>query len=129
MAGESCDLSSNTCEAYGCRDTHLDCEIGEICNANSGDCYDDPGGTCDSCTADENYDDQITLLFGGALSGQHCVQWDTNVYYWLALCNPNAAVDSCARGFTCVEEIYGDPSFSVDACIGDCTFYIDNGYL
>ena len=132
LAGESCDMSSNTCEGYGCRDTQLDCEIGEFCNASSGDCYDDPYGTCDTCSYSENSDDILDLIIYGEVNGdRHCVQWDAagSTFYWLALCNVNQGTDACARGFTCVPDIYGDATMRVDACIGDCDYYRQNGYL
>lgn len=132
MAGESCDLQTNTCEEYGCRDTQLDCPIGDYCNQNSGDCYDDPHGTCDYCTYNDNYNDQIELLFGGSLQDRHCVQWDASgsTFYWLSLCNTNQGTEACPRGFTCYDNIY-DPSagIEVSACIGACEFYKQNGYL
>lgn len=132
MAGESCDVETNTCIEYGCRDTQLDCPIGDYCNRNSGDCYDDPEGTCDFCTEDQSYADQLELLFGGSLQDRHCVQWDAagTTFYWLSLCNPNQGSEACPRGFACYENIY-DPSsgLEVAACIGDCDYYRQEGYL
>ena len=131
MAGESCNTDTNTCEDYGCRDTQLDCPIGQFCNASSGDCFDDPYGTCDMCTYNDNSNDIFELLLGGSLYDRHCVQWDQagTTFYWLAICDVNDGADACARGFTCVPDIYGDSTMRVDACIGDCDYYRQNGYL
>jgi hypothetical protein len=131
MAGESCDMNTNTCEEYGCRDTQLDCPIGEYCDTGSGDCYDDPYGSCDSCSYDQNLDDILALYFGETLQNRHCVQWDlgATTFYWLALCNINEGENACPRGFVCVEDIYDDPDTLVDACIGDCDYYRQKGYL
>jgi hypothetical protein len=54
FAGERCDTSTNTCRDYGCRDTQLDCDYGQICDVVSGQCYDwaedHPGADlCGSC--------------------------------------------------------------------------------
>jgi len=47
VAGESC--SDGTCAAYGCRNTHLDCDYGEFCDTTTGLCYPDDSGSCEPC--------------------------------------------------------------------------------
>lgn len=39
LAGENCNVESNTCEAYGCRSTTLDCPAGQSCDEATGDCF------------------------------------------------------------------------------------------
>ena len=41
LPGDSCNTSTQVCETNGCRDTQLDCEIGEFCNVPTGECYED----------------------------------------------------------------------------------------
>ena len=132
LAGEMCDVESNTCEPYGCRETELDCPVGDFCNQNTGECYDDPEGTCNTCSAAQNEAEQLELLFGGTLSGRHCVQWDefATEFYYFKTCNPNGSGNDCPRGFACVPEVYdlyfGTP---VNLCLGDCSYYREIGEI
>lgn len=76
MAGETC--SDGTCEAYGCRDTHLDCGYGEFCDTTTGLCYPDDSGTCGSCDpgSDANcfavYEQGPCSSAGNCPGGQEC---------------------------------------------------------
>ncbi len=47
LAGETCN--DGTCEAYGCRNTQLDCGYGEFCDPTTGQCYPDDSGACSVC--------------------------------------------------------------------------------
>ena len=130
LAGESCNTNNHSCELYGCRETALDCEIGQFCNTSSGECFNDSQSRCQSCTEANHTDDYLNVvLFGEQLTDRHCAPWSETEFFWLKICNPNGGDDECPRGFFCVDNIYDDVTFNVAACIGDCPFYVDNGYL
>lgn len=65
-AGQTCNVSTNSCQAYGCRDTELDCAYGEFCT--NGSCVADTAPHCDgSC-------DPFTPNSCGA--GNACAAWN-----------------------------------------------------
>ncbi len=76
LAGESCN--EGTCAPYGCRDTQLDCNYGEICDPTTGSCYPDEAGACTECTPGAsrtclpNEERGPCSGTGGCPSGQEC---------------------------------------------------------
>jgi hypothetical protein len=44
-----CDEGTRQCVQPGCRTTQLDCDLGQFCNALSGQCYDAGGYYCQQC--------------------------------------------------------------------------------
>ena len=116
LAGEDC--VDGTCEAYGCRNTQLDCEFGEICNENTGNCQPASGLHCDTC--------DYWSTFGICSGSAACVPFDefASESYCLETCNPNAS-NQCPRGFECLD-IYGDGS---NYCFAWCPTLYANGWM
>jgi hypothetical protein len=106
-AGKSCDVDAHECQAYGCRDTQLDCNYGETCN--NGTCEKVPGPYCKAgCNA---------FTGGGCGSDASCYSWDYygTETYCLVTCNPSD-VEPCPRGYECADATgLGDY-----VCYGDC---------
>ena len=91
-------------------------------------------GTTTGCAADE-----VCFLDGSAPVG---FDWDTfmDIYsgvcataFAIKTCNASSDEEQCPRGFTCIPDIYNSSQNPdapyLDACIGDCPYYLDNGYL
>ncbi|TNE85107.1 MAG: hypothetical protein EP330_27275 [Deltaproteobacteria bacterium] len=130
-AGENCDVNSNTCVQYGCRDTNLDCAYGEFCQ--NGSCVDATGHCEVGCDTDFDcgsgyclgFDSTGTFncAFTGCPSGQACYYTDASMTTTECLVNRCLAGCSqptdCPRGFQC-QPIDGIGSL----CIADCE-YID----
>lgn len=107
-AGENCS-DDQQCVAYGCRSTALDCEVGEVCNAGSGQCEAVGGLHCAACEQTEwLWDDQGTLDFcddewlghdgcGGV--GQLCIGFE-GVTGTFCSVGCEDALD-CPRGYSC----------------------------
>ena len=55
IAGESCNADTRECQVDGCRDTNLDCELGQYCDQTTGECYDSDERHCTTCTEDNVY--------------------------------------------------------------------------
>ena len=68
FAGDSCNVDSKECESYGCRDTTLDCAIGEFCNPMTAECFQIHRGHCQS------YCSWNDLVYGA--TGYECVNFD-----------------------------------------------------
>ena len=69
-------MESHSCNAYGCRDTQLDCAIGEVCDTTTGQCYvaDDNlcASTCDYTNPRcDGADSCIPTSFVGACNVQN----------------------------------------------------------
>jgi hypothetical protein len=108
-AGESCS-AEGTCEAYGCRNTNLDCWIGEVCNQATGECEESPEPHCAVCNGvgEWEFEDQGTLdpcddewtgHGGCGGDGAQCGPFtDGGDQYCMVPCG---ADDSCPRGYTC----------------------------
>ncbi|MFT5685497.1 MAG: hypothetical protein ACI8RZ_006449 [Myxococcota bacterium] len=140
IAGETCNTNSNTCEAYGCRDTQLDCAYGEFCDQTTGECYSDDRDHCGSCDVFSNNscgNGAECFAFGGdscnsandcdpgyscdgnftGIPGQIC-----HIDFCEVECNVNEE-EACPRGFTCLAA--GPTGF----CSADCAFMTENGFL
>lgn len=124
IAGEACDLASNTCESYGCRDTELDCAIGEHCSAVTGECTRDPKGHCDRCSPDPwGFDVQGTCRDNEAF----CLTFDGFDFFCLMQC---VDAPDCPRGYECVAtgedfDFDGRPD---SVCLAYCPLLYDKGW-
>jgi hypothetical protein len=124
IAGEACDTATNTCEAYGCRDTQLDCGLGQYCSAVTGQCTRDPKGHCDRCTPD---------FWGTNVRGTcrdreaFCLTFDGADFYCLMECSQ--ATD-CPRGYECVNtgQDFNGNGRSDSICFGYCPLFYDKGW-
>lgn len=97
-AGENCNIEAKTCEAYGCRNTELDCAVGELCSAVTGECEYDNRGHCDACESDLWTGPQGTCDERGAF----CLYFeDAPNDGWCFL--PCSASQPCPRGYMCVD--------------------------
>ncbi len=164
-SGYTCDSTSNSCQAYECRDTQLDCEIGEFCNQQTGQCYTDSRRHCLQCTEDQIYytppSDGICLLSeekgactidiflsaSGCNVGEVCFPADIDAFLaaqssfdlnpQVGICyishkylySDTTSTEPCPRGFSSVPISYSDGTTSEPVCVGDCAYYLNNGYL
>ena len=101
-AGETCDTTTNTCNAYGCRDTNLDCGYGEFCE--NGSCVENGRPFCEPCLT--NFD---------CGPGGLCVS-DGVTTHCFETCNSQA---DCPRGYQCGEFVIDDPG---TYCGADCAY-------
>ncbi len=108
MAGETC--KEGVCESYGCRDTQLDCFIGEICNLSTGICEQAEGQHCESCSGISCEEGAACFTFEvGAVNGYCQVECSSD--------------DECPRGYDC------GPYEGTNYCFGACPLYDALGYL
>ena len=162
-AGDACDTTQGVCETYGCRDTVLDCEVGQYCNPTTLECYEDTRGHCmNLCTWDDlsfppsdglcvNYSGGSGTCqanaFGqqsGCTGGAVCYPDDPGsieftlgqmvpgsciTFYKSFYCDNTSSQEQCPNGFSCQSLQYSDGSLTEPVCIGDCEYYLDNGYL
>ncbi len=118
VAGETCNPDTRSCEAYGCRSTELDCPVGTECNLGTGEC--DGVNACRNCNASNPYSCQ-----GKGTS--YCLVWDDPSEGW---CFPECgADDSCPAGFSCYKNAQIDLFTTVDVCVADCPWLVDNGHI
>lgn len=120
IAGESCDTASNTCEEYGCRDTQLDCAIGEICREVTGECEFAHAGHCDRCEPDP-----FAWEMNGTCANRNavCGTYDGVESFCFQPCVQGQA-DACPRGYECVEQA----SFGGTFCSAFCPTLYENGW-
>lgn len=119
VAGETCNTDTRTCEAYGCRNTELDCPVGSTCNEGTGEC--DEAHVCDSCNANNVNSCQTP----GTES--YCLVWDDPAEGWcFPVCGANGL---CPSGFYCYKDVQVELGNTVDVCIADCPWLVDNGHL
>ena len=135
VAGETCDEATNTCGAYGCRDTQLDCSYGEYCDQTTGECYPESAALCNTCdvTAFNNTcGDGTCSPELGEEGGQTCSRDNDcadgyscdlftglgnicHIDYCAQSCNINAE-EPCSRGFTCASDGFGNYCFPDTGC-------------
>jgi hypothetical protein len=73
-------------------------------------CYpDDPGS--------------LEFTFGQTVPGS-CIN-----FYKAFYCDNTSSQDQCPNGFNCQSLQYSDGSLTEPVCIGDCSYYLENGYL
>jgi len=109
-AGDSCDVGAHSCVPYGCRETQLDCDYGEVCNQDTHVCEKAQGPYCKTCDP-----------FSAGGCGQHGTCYVIDYYYdayCFVDCNPDLGSDACPRGYECQDATgLGD-----NVCFADCTF-------
>jgi len=131
LAGSTCEDGS--CAEYGCRSTVLDCDWGEVCNEDSGECEEAEGSFCDACSVTSNLvdnrgtdttcDDLILGNSGCGGDGQVCMN-----YFGLPTCYVSCTgQDDCPAGYQCSLITRGLPAACEDdsieigaACFNDC---------
>jgi len=155
FSGDICE--DNACVTQGCRDTELDCEVGEYCDQSTATCYEDSFNHCASCDVNMwqngisggecvvyNYDENKYCAWDDfSLSGTGCDPHETCLPLYLldpqvssgGFCSTiytfktcASSGDVCPRGFSCRYDIYGDGT-NTDVCLGDCDYYRENGFL
>lgn len=77
------------CVENDCRNTALDCAVGQFCNELTGECYDSGGAYCAACDIDDDCGGTNWCLDIGAPSGQR---------YCLVDCSLG---QECPRGYQC----------------------------
>jgi hypothetical protein len=142
IAGETCNEAVHECEGYGCRDTHLDCDLGEYCDSSTGECYLSDEGHCASCDREDfqscgldgsctAHDDGTECWGDGDCpGGQTCeggelsegIPGNCSLYLCEISCDPEED-EPCPRGFSCVPS----PD-SGNICFGDCMWMYESGY-
>ena len=143
IAGQVCNLESQECEQYGCRDTYLDCDLGEYCDTSTGECYLSDEGHCAPCDASDYGscgEQGICTAFsdgvecwedGDCPSGQTCeggypswgVPGSCSAHLCEISCNPEDEVP-CPRGYSCIDT----SGWGHYSCYGDCMWMYENGY-
>ena len=90
--GDECKKQGDgesSCVEAGCRETSVDCEFGEYCDANSGDCYNASGLLCSTCSGNGDC--------GG--DGNECINFGSNGRY----CGTTCSYDTdCPAGYMCL---------------------------
>jgi Cys-rich repeat protein len=121
-AGETCNAETTTCEAYGCRNTELDCGVGQECDQTTGECLDVQAcGNCDP----QNINSCNTGPNSGTQS--YCLVYDDLSVGW---CFPECGDDgSCPSGFYCYEDLSIGRGQTIDVCVADCPWLTENGYM
>ncbi|MBM75220.1 MAG: hypothetical protein CMK59_07450 [Proteobacteria bacterium] len=152
--GQECQ--DNVCLEYSCRSTDLDCRVGEFCGEDG--CQSDPFPHCEPCEVEDFYQgvDNGLCVFLEIDYEQWC-EWNPQTQqgsscsdgltcFPRSFLDPNAGGGVCAeslalkfcesdpdcpRGFTCYQNIFysQDPENQVNACIGECDYYVEQGYL
>ncbi len=142
LAGDSCDDTARACVSAQCDDTQLDCEVGQLCDAGTGDCVDDSRPHCGTCDATRGGGNQCPGGECVAFAGQSCntaadcdpgQACDTftgsgklcHSDFCLMSCN-DAVDNACPAGFSC-QQIYSTSTATY--CVADCEFLSGNGYL
>ncbi len=142
-AGFECG-ESGVCEEYGCRSSLLDCNFGEFCNEDTGECEADTRPHCTSCDPLTNewyqgdiFDNCDDYLIGNPTcggTGAVCNDWDLdndgNLTDWGCYVGCEVQED-CPMGFMCwtLDQPYGngqDPfcdqnnTYFLGFCVSDC---------
>lgn len=155
-SGSICN-DEGKCEEYTCRDTELDCQPGEYCLENG--CQPTNFPICEPCDYYDFFADINGGVCAIVDVVEHLsCEWDTIQQRPLSSCPENlkclpsqfvgfqdgggicaetlhlktCSVDTpCPRGFQCYDNIFrsSDPQNQVAACLGNCEFYVDEGYL
>ena len=147
IPGEICD--QDRCTEQGCRDSQLDCKIGERCVDQV--CVEPNPGPCESC----RYQDWVEGLEGereciiysyalsqscdwhqdvGCAEGMSCYPADGQGLVEEGVCIYSYAmyrcesIQDCPRGFHCLEDVYLNDS-GINVCWADCKTYREEGWL
>lgn len=149
LAGEACDIVSNECLSYGCRETQLDCALGEWCI--DGECMvatPSPCTTCDYLDWKTGIGDEQECVLYSFLQDVNC-DWRDNVGCpehlncfpsdGLGLVEDGICVNAygflrcdtstdCPRGFFCKPDIYQNGE-GINVCWADCRFFLEQGFV
>ena len=156
QTGSYCN-DKGKCEEYSCRETTLDCQPGEYCMDNG--CVQTDFPVCAPCDYDDfmfgvngGVCAMIDVIY------EYSCEWDSNQQRPLSNCPaglqclPSIFVGfddgggicaetqhlkrcsddtPCPRGFQCYDNIFrsSEPENQVAACLGNCEFYVQEGYL
>ena len=156
QTGSYCN-DEGKCEEYTCRDTVLDCEPGEYCMENG--CTPTSFPMCEPCdyldfatgvnggicaVVDVEYEFPCEWEFEQNRPLSNCP--DHLQCIPQSILDPNMMGGMCAetqhlkrcsddtpcpRGFRCYDNIFrsSDPNNQVSACLGNCEFFVEEGYL
>lgn len=102
-----CDTSGQ-CVENGCRDTELDCALGQYCNTLTGECYDAGGAYCHTCKVDSDCGGTNYCLDIGSPDGSR---------YCLVDCSLG---QECPRGYSCVSIIDSGQNVVGEGCYARC---------
>ncbi|MEC7987168.1 MAG: hypothetical protein VX278_18510 [Myxococcota bacterium] len=147
IPGYACE--QNLCVEQGCRDSQLDCRIGEICTES--ECILLEPSPCENCSYSDwleglgeereciiySYDLSVSCdwsLDSGCPSGMSCypadglgqVEEGVCIYsYAMYRCS---STQDCPRGFHCLEDVYQNES-GINVCWANCKQYIEEGWM
>jgi len=102
-----CD-EDGRCVENGCRNTSLDCGLGQFCNELTGECFDAGGAYCHTCEVDSDCGGSSFCLDIGAPGGQR---------YCLVDCSMG---QECPRGYPCVDIVNGGGAVVGMGCYARC---------
>ena len=96
-------------------------------DSGSGSCQVNSSGQESGCSGGAIcYPDDPTSLewtFGQMVPGS-CI-----TFYQTFSCDNTSSQEQCPNGFACQSLQYSDGSLTEPVCIGDCNYYLENGYL
>ena len=103
-------------------------ETGECANFDmgNGSCMGDFEGSQTGCSnGDICYLDDFEDLSGWyqKIPGT-CIS-----FYRFYYCDGNSEQEQCPNGFSCQGLSYGDGTYTDPVCLGDCPFYLENGFI
>ncbi|MCO4745298.1 MAG: hypothetical protein KC912_10965 [Proteobacteria bacterium] len=129
-AGQTCNAATHACEAYGCRDTDLDCNYGEFCV--DGTCIADTAPHCEpGCSSDAECGAGGQCL-GWSSNGQSCIGFPgecgagadcycTDESCTVTECFDNRCLVGCAVATDCPRGYDCRPDLG-NVCLGDCDY-------
>ena len=93
----------------------------------TGSCSTDINGNQSGCSGGSvcypNDVNDPSFQFGGQTPGS-CI-----TFYRAFYCDETSTQEQCPNGFSCTPLAYSDGTFTEPVCLGDCQYYIENGYL
>ena len=105
-----CDLTTSTCQAAPCTDSHVDCAFQEYCSSISGECVPASGYYCRECESDSDC--------GGG--GNVCISFGLEREFCGVKCEKKS---DCPSGYECYE-VSGEDGVSTKQCMTYCWLYI-----
>jgi hypothetical protein len=107
IVGDRCDTIARRCVSRSCRDTQLDCDLGERCT--DGVCERDPEPYCEPCNRNEDC----------GPTGICAALTDSRRGYCILECSPEA-FDPCPAGLQCSFQQSSIDDVGEFRCIGLC---------
>ena len=117
LAGDRC--SQGVCAAPACEVTELDCGLGELCDADLGECVASEFDLCGPCQ-DGACDDGVCVTSSGdeCVSPADCAEgWTCEQLTLDPKCQGQA---SCPDGFTCLEDTCVRSECRLSVCLETC---------